>query len=1287
MPILFSDVSSLMISNCTFNDNHGNGISLKDFTGKIAISSTTVFRNKHEGMTAGLISGTITATNTHFIDNSANGLGILDSSFLSCNLHQLSAKGNNRDGLYLQLVSLKSNVAESSFDENAYNGFAIANGAGKIEFQNITAVFNGYSGVRIYDGKVSSNFRFSNLSNNKEDGCCISNQAGAHQFFNCTANSNLRHGISMFDPQHYNPSPSYYFQQFSLIDSTINGNIQYGVRLAPEYSNDSAVNFTVAISKSLFTRNSRGAIFLSSEKYRWNKNTTFCKRCSSSRTQTLVVHDNLFTGNQCPDKALISIESNGNHVNITKNSFTANVGLCVFLGGMSTHGPISILDNLFNENNCANKSVIEVLRMDETATFSNNIFTQNIAGTVIFLQVIHDIHPSVHREKITFNNNTLSSNIAYTSSRLSTAEDSCALVISGILNYKEILFGFNKFNNSVYRRELCVRFPAFSTRDVVNVTHNWWGTANGGNVRDRISDFDDNYDFAIADDWPFLLSDIDQILTAVEQHDFKQHGSVLSGRLFESVTLKASHSPYSVTSDLTVLDNVTLAIEAGVTVKVSPGMSILVTGALEAHGTLTEPVIFTIKEPTARHKDSQLPVRLVDGDFAWEGRAEVFHSNSWKPIPASSNIFLRNTTEVICRQLGYGPPVAAMGIPDTFDNVNRSWLVEFICHGNEAFLHECPTKHEARNYSNMLAAVVKCQGAPWGNLRFVSPSDVNLSPMQSVLDHVQFSHCGNRHGMDVAAIEAVANVPKLKSIVIRNCLSGGLKIYSPRTDVHLDKNTFFNTGEAGISFVQGRRNILVESSESSRNQRGISFEEPTAQNVPRVNHGRVFLCSEEKAVFVKNHVHLVFDIPRPKDTLISLTCQKVLTVTKGRGIKLTLLYFKGTQQLKIYDSRNTTNLIVNSSNAGLTAFVHKELHIPRDVILVQWSSDVNSEVAFLVEDMNIDDFPCTYERDFCGWQAFTNMSINGLNVTQTWKITRYSLSDYVTDYSYLSYNGKRLYVGNDFGNVGGRAAIISPSITILSQLCSVVFFYRVGKQGRAGLSLYIQTGKFPSTRHRLIWSAKNIEISSWRKVVVELPNDVDEYRLLFEGEYNETSGYFSRNYVTIDNLKLRSCSVEEHRISDSVLSDNVQQAIKYTSVDDGSSRQSSLTIERCKITGTPASNSVVPQKNAAIFLDIQDSNFTLANNFISGNILGGIQAQLGRSDGASLPRNLIYGNTFYSNANGTILIQEKKELNCNYSFVSIVNNIFESNLGYGSTIRVDDEQSEIINNFFYNNSG
>ena len=38
--------------------------------------------------------------------------------------------------------------------------------------------------------------------------------------------------------------------------------------------------------------------------------------------------------------------------------------------------------------------------------------------------------------------------------------------------------------------------------------------------------------------------------------------------------------------------------------------------------------------------------------------------------------------------------------------------------------------------------------------------------------------------------------------------------------------------------------------------------------------------------------------------------------------------------------------------------------------------------------------------------------------------------------------------------------------------------------------------------------------------------DLDEYSILFDGEYNKTLNRYSRNYVTIDNIELRSCVIE-----------------------------------------------------------------------------------------------------------------------------------------------------------------
>jgi len=667
----------------------------------------------------------------------------------------------------------------------------------------------------------------------------------------------------------------------------------------------------------------------------------------------VTVSGNRFLTNQCPDKAVIDIRGDASSFIIQNNHFEFNSGRCVLLEGTAAYVPIIIADNVFNENDCGDKSVVEALRLDQQAKFANNTFTQNRAGSVFLLQVVHNHQPTAQKKELTFKNNTLSQNTPNTSAQLSTAEDSCAVVISGILYHKETEFRFNKFNNSKYLRELCIWIPAISLRDIVNVTYNWWGTTIGSQVRDRIRDFDDNYDFAIADDWPFLLSNDDPTSTVAEQHNSNQHGSFLSGRLFRSITLKLSQSPYTVTSDFTVLHNATLTIEAGVTVKVSPGMSILVAGALKAHGTLEKPIIFTVKEPASRNNDSDLPVRLVDGAFPWEGKAEVLHKGSWKPISVSSNTPFRDITAVVCRQLGYGPPNVTREKSDVFRrNSNDTWIVELHCYGNETFLHECMYNQRAFNYSSAFAVVI-CQGAPWGNIRFVSPRDANGSHAQSILHHVEFSHCGYRHQVTVPAVEVEINVPRLESITIRNCTSGGLRVHFPGTVVHLNDGKFVNTGESGITFLQTQHNILVESSESSRNQRGISFEEPNTENIPRVHYGRAFLCDAERVVNVANQTLLYFDIPRLQKTMATKNCEKVLTVPKGQGIKLTLLFFKGSQRLMVYDSSRPVNLIVDKRNSYITALVHKELFIPRDTILLKWSGDVNSKVVIQVEDINI----------------------------------------------------------------------------------------------------------------------------------------------------------------------------------------------------------------------------------------------------------------------------------------------------------------------------------------------
>ncbi|PFX18273.1 Macrophage receptor MARCO [Stylophora pistillata] len=940
----------------------------------------------------------------------------------------------------------------------------------------------------------------------------------------------------------------------------------------------------------------------------------------------------------CDNAAIVIYRYTGRGTfDIRSNNFTLNSGRCLFLGRTVPYVQLTVTNNLFRENYCKNKSVIEILRMDENNIIESNIFINNRANSVVLLQVMYDIHLSLERKMVAFKNNTLFDNVPYSETQSLNERDSCAVVLSGILGHKETEFYFNSFNNTRYLMELCVKVLATSEYDVVNLTYNWWGTANESKVRERIWDFDDNYDFAVANISPVLLINNEHDLISFEQHNLTQTRSILSGRLIESLTLKPSQSPYFVPSDFIVTANVTLTIQAGVIVKVSPGKRVLVAGTLQALGTFAKPVIFTVKEPTEDNIRSQFPLRLVDGDFPWKGRAELFYNKSWKPITVSNILAIRNITRLLCHQLGYGPGDVSKGKSHGIGQDGKgSWMVEISCFGHETGLQECLFNLVMPNETTALQ-VVKCEGLPWGNVRFVPPRDKNTSNLQSVLNHVQFSNCGNRHGAAVPAIEIVNRAPKLQFVTVKNCTSGGLRIFSARTDIHLNHCTFINTGGTGISFVETHQSIMLDSLESSKNLLGASFEEPNRENIPRVFYGRVFVCGAKQIVHIKKLTYLYFDTAKLKDAWESMTCLKVLTVSKGHGIKVTLLHTTGTHRVRIYDSGNFGNLILDSSYGSLNAFVGKALFILRDAILLQWTGDTNSEIVVEVEDINV--------------------------------------------------VGKVLLAGSDYywDRTGGLAAMISPPITKQSQWCTLVYFYRLRGNGDAVLSVYAQTGTFSKIDHRLIWRSTDDYVWDWRKVVIDLPSDIDEYRLLLVARYNSSSYYYSRNYVAVDNLLLSGCLAKEHRISNSVFSGNQHQAINYVSTTGSSDNPPYLTIERCKVTDGSFSNL---NPKTSIFLDIHDTEFAITNNFIFGNHYGGVTVRAGRSEGTSSSRSLVFGNTFSSNENRATLELRKQGNTANYSFIYIKDNAFESNSGYGFRIvRVSDVACEIVNNFLYNNSG
>lgn len=534
-----------MISNCSFSDNRGNGAILKDLTGNVEISSTSVFRNKADGIAAERVLGTITTTNTSFINNSAHGLAILDSSFSSCKLNQVSTKGNSRNGLYLQRVALKGNVSNSLFHGNGLQGFAFNNGAGEIEFRKIRAILNRYSGVRFYDGKASSKFFFSNLTSNNEDGCCMSNQGGTHQFFNCTANSNVRHGVSLFDVRrrYSTEPPRHQFIEFILIDSVIKDNTQYGVKLGPEcqYWSESAVNVTMTMNRNHIWRNSKGGIFLSPDSCSWSSSALRLRRIDAT------VRENRFEENKVNAFYVYCTGFLGLQAVIESNKFINNSDKVLTLldnnncGANYRSNPVNfvIRKNNFTKNRAENVAFIDYSSFPDTrsATIANNSFEDNEAGT-------KDLFPNLYHR---------------------TTTRAVIVLREGSFTLRE-----NVLENPSFPLQ-------FSTlrhdhRRVIDAKFNWWGTEKECEIVDKIFDFRHRVQLSPVKFFPYLLSSNKSLvvdLSISRPSCFLRNGTI-GGIVDRPLALSSEDSPYDVRDDVIILTNGSLVIPKNVSLLFPP---------------------------------------------------------------------------------------------------------------------------------------------------------------------------------------------------------------------------------------------------------------------------------------------------------------------------------------------------------------------------------------------------------------------------------------------------------------------------------------------------------------------------------------------------------------------------------------------------------------------------------------------------------------------------------------------------------------------------------------------
>ncbi|KAI8494760.1 hypothetical protein Bbelb_273650 [Branchiostoma belcheri] len=671
-------------------------------------------------------------------------------------------------------------------------------------------------------------------------------------------------------------------------------------------------------------------------------------------------------------------------VTVINSAFRGNKRFAFHISGTASN--VEISRNTFERNVCPHAGVLVLSAVEETQNISSNTFIQNNARRAIHSTILQWSNNIRESESVINNNVFIDNFYSHEDTDGNFQHDnnirntSCTLQFDGYR--RAIRFHRNVFENPMADHEVCGNIPSRTAEDFVDGRYNWWGTTVENDVRDAIFDFDDHNDHAAVAYLPYLTSSdvtisppADPIIRTDMPLPF------LGGRLYSDLCLTRDNSPYTLTSDLTILPNVTLTIDPGVEIQAYPCVGLLNLGTLVANGTKQQPITFGPSLTTTAHisqVQSSL-FRLTEGTYPWEGKIEVLHEGSW--CKACPNYFGTEEIDVLCRELGYGP---SLGISSYTITLNEESVTSSYadCQGDEEKLVQCYRSQPVftrqacssgrfvrcspvSTHSTILDTT--CTSNAWGGLRMASDESF-------VLNHVQISGTGTLHSRRASGLSLEKSSGRVSDVLIENCTGSGLEIFGPGSETSVINSEIHQCqADNGIVIYGSQGNVYVSRARVTDNSfitGGLSLF-PWEAYVDRENFANVIgICDSEEDLFLTAGAYFVYETKKTN----SNPCMKHIHAGTGKDIYLRVIAARDDEDVYLevqIDSssaaaRRTITDSVFSNNNGTVVNIttHSEAEVAISRIRLTANTPRNGEDLQATIFLNTSDIHCTIKNSY-----------------------------------------------------------------------------------------------------------------------------------------------------------------------------------------------------------------------------------------------------------------------------------------------------------------------------------